>query len=125
MSKPLFAYLFLGLVEEEKLDLDTPLVDYLGADYLQEDPRHRRITARMTLNHTSGLPNWRAGGWRSGAPLSLGFDPGAQWTHDALLAVIQLRTPLPAPAPRSRSSMGSASITGPIGSLDFIPIYPS
>ncbi|MEO2016766.1 MAG: P1 family peptidase [Fuerstiella sp.] len=81
MSKPVFAYLLLKLVEEESFDLDKPLVEYLAADYLKDEPRHRQITARMVMTHTSGLPNWRAGGWRSGAPLSLGFDPGTEFRY--------------------------------------------
>ncbi|MCP4782377.1 MAG: serine hydrolase [Fuerstiella sp.] len=81
MSKPFFSYLLLKLVEEKKIDLDKPLVDYRAADNINDDSRHREITARMTLTHTSGLPNWRAGGWRSGSPLSLGFDPGTKFRY--------------------------------------------
>jgi len=81
MSKPFFAYLLLKLAEEGRFDIDRPLVEYLGKDYLDDDPRHRSITARMTLTHTSGLPNWRKGGWRSGSPLSLAFDPGTQFRY--------------------------------------------
>jgi D-aminopeptidase len=81
MSKPFFAYLFLKLVEEEKFDLDRPLVEYLGGDYFSDDPRHRQITARMALSHTTGLPNWREGGWRSDSPLSLEFDPGTKFRY--------------------------------------------
>lgn len=77
MSKPLFAYAVLKLVEAEKLNLDRPLSEYLIKPYLADEPRHRQITARMVLNHTSGFPNWRKGGWRSGNPLSLKFEPGA------------------------------------------------
>ncbi|HIE99124.1 MAG: P1 family peptidase [Fuerstiella sp.] len=81
MSKPFFAYLLLKLVEEGEFDLNKPLVEYLEADYLKDEPRHRQITARMTLTHSSGLPNWRAGGWRSGSPLSLAFDPGTDFRY--------------------------------------------
>lgn len=81
MSKPFFAYLLLKLVEEGKFDLDKPLVEYLQRDYLDDDPRHRRITAAMALSHTSGLPNWRQGGWRSDSPLRLGFEPGAKFRY--------------------------------------------
>lgn len=81
MSKPFFAYALLKLVEKGDFDLDRPLVEYLGADYLANDPRHRLITARMALSHTTGLPNWRKGGWRSGNPLSLGFKPGAKFRY--------------------------------------------
>ena len=81
MSKPLFAYLVLKLVEQDRLDLDRPLVEYLGAEYVANDVRHRRITAQMALTHTSGLPNWRSGGWRSNSPLSIGFDPGTRFRY--------------------------------------------
>jgi CubicO group peptidase (beta-lactamase class C family) len=81
MSKPFFSYLLLKLVEEEKFGLDKPLVDYLAEDYLKDDPRHRLITARMTMTHSSGLPNWRTGGWRSGSPLSLAFEPGTKFRY--------------------------------------------
>ena len=81
MSKPFFAYMFLRLVEQGRAELDRPLVDYLGKDYLKEEPRQREITARMVLSHTSGLPNWRRGGWRSGGAMSLAFDPGTQFQY--------------------------------------------
>ena len=81
MSKPFFAYLMLKLVEQGEMTLSRPLVDYLGEDYFDDEPRQRRITAEMTLSHTSGLPNWRRGGWRSDSPLSLAFDPGAKFRY--------------------------------------------
>ncbi|MDG2127927.1 MAG: P1 family peptidase [Fuerstiella sp.] len=81
MSKPFFSYLLLMLVEDGEFELDKPLVDYLVADYVKDDTRHRRITARMTLTHSSGLPNWRAGGWRSDSPLSLAFEPGTNFRY--------------------------------------------
>ncbi len=81
MSKPFFAYLFLQLVQEKQADLDRPLVEYLGKDYLKDEPRHKKITARMVLSHTTGLPNWRRGGWGSGGPISLAFDPGTRFRY--------------------------------------------
>ena len=81
MSKPFFTYLLLKLVEEEQFDLKRPLVEYLQEDYLEDDPRHRSITAPMVLSHTTGLPNWRKGGWRSGGSLSLAFDPGTSFRY--------------------------------------------
>ena len=81
MSKPFFSYLVLKLVEEGKFDLDKPLTDYLAADSLKDDPRHRHISARMSMTHSSGLPNWRPGGWRSGSPLSLAFMPGKTFRY--------------------------------------------
>ena len=61
LSKPLFAFAVMMLVEEGKFDLDRPLNEYLEYKDLEHDPRYRRITARMVLSHTSGLPNWRNG----------------------------------------------------------------
>jgi CubicO group peptidase (beta-lactamase class C family) len=60
LSKCIFAYLVLRLYDRDQLDLDRPLLAYLGA-YSRFDPRDHRysqITARMVLHHTSGLPNW-------------------------------------------------------------------
>ena len=81
MSKPFFSYLVLQLIEQRQFDLDRRLVSYLGRDYLPADARGRAITGRMTLTHTSGLPNWRSGGWRTNSPLSLAFEPGARFRY--------------------------------------------
>lgn len=73
LSKAVFAVLVMKLVEQGVLDLDTPLQDYLDEPLwanepttwhedlsdLRDDPRYRQITARMSLAHTTGLPNWR------------------------------------------------------------------
>lgn len=59
MTKPLAAHAALKLVEQGRLDLDRPLVAYLPEPYLQGEPLHETITARMVLCHTSGFPNWR------------------------------------------------------------------
>lgn len=66
-SKTVFAYLVMQLVAEGVLDLDRPLHEYLAqplpsyAKYtdLEGDDRHKRVTARMCLSHTTGFPNWR------------------------------------------------------------------
>lgn len=81
MSKPVLAYLVLKLVEQDKIDLDRPLVEYLNKPYLDNQPLHKKITARMVLSHTSGFPNWRPGGGRSGNPLVVEFEPGTQFNY--------------------------------------------
>jgi len=81
MSKPVLAYLALKLVEQGKLDLDRPLVEYLDKPYLNDQPIHTRITARIVLSHTTGFPNWRPGGWQSSNPLVVGFEPGTQFGY--------------------------------------------
>lgn len=73
MSKPAYAYPFLGLVEEGRMDLDGPLVEYLGEDYIEGEELHRKITARMVLSHTTGFPNWRGDDG-----LTVRFEPGTE-----------------------------------------------
>jgi CubicO group peptidase (beta-lactamase class C family) len=87
LSKPVFAYAVLKLVEQGKLELDAPLVKYLPQGYrhqfdpleaepsdLVTDPRIQAVTVRMVLHHSSGLPNWASG------PLSFDSAPGAKGT---------------------------------------------
>ncbi|MFN7141390.1 MAG: cyanophycinase, partial [Limisphaerales bacterium] len=81
MSKPVFAYVVLQLAQEGLLDLDQPLVEILGKPYIETDDRHKRITARMVLTHTSGFPNWRPGGSRSNGPIPIHFEPGTQMRY--------------------------------------------
>lgn len=81
MSKPMAAYAVLKLVEQGKLDLDRPLGEYLPEPYLKDEPRHRKITARMVLSHTTGFPNWRPGGWQAGGPLGVSFEPGSKFGY--------------------------------------------
>jgi len=58
LSKTLFSYVALRLIDRGVIDLDTPLIRYAPYPRLARDPRHRQVTARMCLNHTTGLPNW-------------------------------------------------------------------
>lgn len=91
LSKTVFAYEVLKLVEQGKLELDAPIMKYLPQGYRHQfnpfatkppfkidivtDSRIQEVTIRMVLNHTSGLPNWASG--------SLSFDstPGAKWQY--------------------------------------------
>lgn len=82
MSKPVFSYLVLKIVEEGKLDLDKPLYDYLPEKFVSEDDSYsNKITARMILTHTSGMPNWRKGGDERNAPLPVYFNPGTKFNY--------------------------------------------
>jgi CubicO group peptidase (beta-lactamase class C family) len=77
MSKPIMALAALQLIQNGQLDLDRPLTDYLGRNYLPDQPEHRRITPRMALTHRTGLPNWRMGYDEMGGPLPVLFPPGS------------------------------------------------
>lgn len=60
LSKCVFAYIVMRLYDRGLIDLDKPLIDYIGS-YDRFDPndlRYAKITARMVLRHTTGLPNW-------------------------------------------------------------------
>ncbi|MBN1508751.1 MAG: serine hydrolase [Sedimentisphaerales bacterium] len=81
MSKPLFSYAVLKLVEDGRFDLDRPLDDCLAEPYLPDQPLARQITARMVMLHRTGLPNWREGGWRKGGPLPVLYEPGTRFTY--------------------------------------------
>ena len=70
LSKPVFGYIVLRMVDRGEFDLDRPLYEVLEYPRLAHDERYRRITARMVLNHGTGLPNW------GGEQLTLEFDPG-------------------------------------------------
>jgi CubicO group peptidase (beta-lactamase class C family) len=79
ISKPMFAYLVMHLVDEGKLDLDRPLYGYLtyqypGVDYAND--RFKKITARTVLSHSSGFPNWR-----EQSDLNIQFEPGSAFGY--------------------------------------------
>ncbi|MBN2130076.1 MAG: CapA family protein [Sedimentisphaerales bacterium] len=81
MSKPLFSYAVLKLVEKGRFDLDRSLDSYLPEPYLPDQPLAKQITARMVMLHRTGLPNWREGGWRAGGPLPVLHEPGTRFTY--------------------------------------------
>jgi len=77
LSKPVFAYAVLKLVDAGKLDLDKPLVQYLGDSYIKNDERVNVITARRVLTHSTGFPNWRP----NGGELKIVFAPGERFSY--------------------------------------------
>ena len=92
LSKAVFAVLVMKLVEQGVIDLDTPLQDYVEEPLwtnqgewhedlsdLRDDRRYRRITARMSLSHTTGMPNWR---WfEPDHKLRIHFEPGLRYSY--------------------------------------------
>ncbi|HEX7690253.1 MAG TPA: serine hydrolase domain-containing protein [Burkholderiaceae bacterium] len=91
LSKPVVAYAALELVDEGRLALDAPVMGYLPGGWQHRrkplaassptdpanDPRLARVTIRMLLDHTSGLPNWSEG------PPTLSFEPGGGWQYSS------------------------------------------
>ena len=92
-TKSMFAYLVMQLVDQQLINLDLPIVQYLRkplheypdfAD-LKSDARVDRITARMLLSHTAGFRNWRFftadGRFDESAKLEFEFEPGQQYSY--------------------------------------------
>ncbi len=77
LSKPVFAYAVLQLVDQGLIDLDTPIADFYEYDDIAHDDRHRLITPRMVLTHSTGFPNWRP----RGGQLTIGFEPGSEFSY--------------------------------------------
>lgn len=59
LSKPMFAYMALQLVDRGELALDAPLMGYARPAYLGKSPWLAQITVRDVLRHSTGLPDWR------------------------------------------------------------------
>jgi CubicO group peptidase (beta-lactamase class C family) len=78
ISKPMFAYFVMKMVEKGSLDLDTPLFKYLPYADIEDDPRYKLITARIVLCHKTGFPNWRPG---YVGKLKMEFTPGAKFSY--------------------------------------------
>jgi len=76
LSKPVFAYAVLRLVDAGTLELDAPVAKYLPGDY-SPDPRAAAITVRHVLTHTTGFPNWRS----SPRELPMSFAPGERFSY--------------------------------------------
>jgi CubicO group peptidase (beta-lactamase class C family) len=101
LSKPVFAYAVLKLVEQGRMALDAPVLSYLPSGYqrrfdpfalpsaskteLVDDKRLAAVTVRMALNHSSGLPNWSRG------PIKFTAGPGAEWHYSGEAYVLLQR----------------------------------
>jgi CubicO group peptidase (beta-lactamase class C family) len=97
LTKTVFAYTVMQLVDQGKLNLDTPIASYLDkplpsygpdpvfpdkyAPYqdLADDPRWKKITPRMCLTHSTGFGNlWF---WEPDHKLHIHFDPGTHFNY--------------------------------------------
>lgn len=93
LTKVVFSYYVMMLVDEGKLDLDKPLASYLPKplpDYgnvagsgnwgdLAGDPRWQRVTARNVLNHATGFANFAF--LEPDGKLRFHFDPGSRYGY--------------------------------------------
>lgn len=84
ITKPVFCLIVLQLAKKGIIDLDRPLLDYLPFKNIEEDERSQKITARIVMNHQSGIPNWPwepVNGWKQGQQLKLAFEPGTEFMY--------------------------------------------
>ena len=87
LTKATFAYMVMQLVDEKRLNLDRPIAEYLPKplpDYpkyadLAGDGRWRKLTFRILLDHTSGLPNLRQ--FEPDGRLKFHYDPGTRFAY--------------------------------------------
>jgi CubicO group peptidase (beta-lactamase class C family) len=77
LTKTVFSYVLLGLVNEGVLSLDRPTREYLPLPN-SDDPRAPLITARRLLSHSGGWRNWRNNATQ---PLTSDFEPGTRWSY--------------------------------------------
>jgi len=77
LSKPVFTYAVLKLVEQGKLGLDVPLTTYLPRPFIAGDERLAKITARLVLSHRTGFPNWPG----DDGSVSIYFTPGERFSY--------------------------------------------
>ncbi|WP_082994877.1 serine hydrolase domain-containing protein [Aquimarina megaterium] len=85
MSKTVFSFFVMKMVDDNILDLDTPLYTYMEYPDIAYDERYKLITARMVLSHTSGFPNWRyldnQGNYNPKGKLAIQFEPGTKFQY--------------------------------------------
>ena len=112
LTKTMFAYLIMRLVEQGLLDLDTPLHSYLPHPDLVHDKRHQLMTARMVLSHSTGLPNWRFG-----KPLAFLFSPGTavQYSGEAFEYLALVIAHLKGVQKNQLETLFQQQVAGPLG----------
>lgn len=84
LSKVVLAYICLELAAKNQIDLDKPLLSYYDYPRVKNDSNAIKITARMVLKHSSGLPNWAENPlqklWATSV-LQTQFTPGTKWQY--------------------------------------------
>ncbi len=82
-GKVVFSYLVLRLVEQGKLELDTPLIQYVPRSWIEKeyrkigDDRFNEITTRMVLTHSTGFPDSQL----FGGSVKISAAPGSRFRY--------------------------------------------
>jgi len=108
LSKPVFAYAVLRLVDRGDWDLDQPLWEILEYERLDHDDRSREMTTRLVLTHTTGLPNW------GGTPLEFNSDPGERWGYSGE-GIVYLQRAVEAKTGLTLEELAAREVFEPLG----------
>lgn len=109
LTKPVFALIAMKMNEEGLLDLDKPLFEYVDYQDIAHDERHRLITARMVLNHTTGFPNGRAS-----SGLEIYVEPGTKFGYSGE-AFRYLQAAIQAISGKTLDILAVEYVFGPLG----------
>lgn len=79
LSKPVFAYLFMRLLDRGAVALDASFAAHLDYPRIADAAAYAKLTPRLALSHRTGLPNWagRPDDPARTDPLALKRAPGA------------------------------------------------
>jgi CubicO group peptidase (beta-lactamase class C family) len=90
LTKPLFAYVVMQMVDKDLIDLDTPLLGLIPRQGVEQLIGHsieaegfrldwaKKITARHVLSHSAGMPHGDGG-----EIYPIFFEPGSDWKYSA------------------------------------------
>lgn len=79
LTKPVTSIITLKLINDNKWDLEEPLLRYWIDPDIKNDSFTKKLTTRILLSHQSGFPNWRSDD--SNHVLKFHFEPGAKYGY--------------------------------------------
>ena len=84
LTKPVFAFLVMTLVDEGLIDLDAPLAETFSYPRIPDAEGYAALTPRTILTHRTGLPNWvdeETPFEDRTAPIPFGTPPGEAFSY--------------------------------------------
>jgi CubicO group peptidase (beta-lactamase class C family) len=117
LGKVVLAYTALRLHDRGVLDLDKSLLAYYPYLRLLHERNADKITARMVLSHTTGLPNWAENPTSASWPTSvlhLKYQPDSCWSYSGEGYVFLQKT-LEHLTGKSFEVLAQQEVFGPLG----------